>query len=37
MPWKATCTLDERLQFVGEYLKGQREMSELCREFSVSR
>jgi len=37
MPWRKTCTLDERLQFVGEYLKAQREMAELCRDFGVSR
>jgi putative transposase len=37
MPWRETCTLDERLQFVGEYLKGRREMTELCRDFGISR
>jgi putative transposase len=37
MPWRKTCTLDERLQFIGEYLKAQREMAELCREFGISR
>ena len=37
MPWKETCTLDERLQFVVEYLKAAREMSELCRAFGISR
>ena len=36
MPWKETCTLDERLQFVVEYLKAVREMSELCREFGLA-
>src|SRR5271165_2086323 len=37
MPWRETCPLDERLQFVGEYLKAQREMAELCRDFGISR
>lgn len=37
MPWKETCTLDERLQFVVEYLKAVGEMSELCKEFGISR
>jgi putative transposase len=37
MPWRETCTLDERLQFVGEYLKAQREMIELCLDFGISR
>ena len=29
--------MDERLKFVGEYLKQERSLSELCREFSISR
>lgn len=37
MPWKATRVMDERLKFLGEYLKQERSMSVLCREFGISR
>ena len=37
MPWKETCVVDERMKFIGEYLKQERSMSALCREFGVSR
>jgi putative transposase len=29
--------MDERMLLIGEYLKGERAMAELCREFGVSR
>ena len=29
--------MDERLKFIGEYLKQERSMSALCREFQISR
>lgn len=37
MPWKETCVMNERLKFIGEYLKQERSMSALCREFNISR
>ena len=37
MPWKETCVMDERLRFLGEYLKKERSMSALCQEFGISR
>lgn len=37
MPWKETCVMDERLCFVGEYVKGERSLSALCQEFGISR
>lgn len=37
MPWKETCVMDERLKFIGEYLKQERSMSALCKEFNISR
>lgn len=37
MPWKETCVMDERLKFVGEYLKQERSVSALCRQFGISR
>ena len=36
MPWKECFVVDERLKFVGRLLEGER-MSELCREFGISR
>ena len=37
MPWKATCHMDERLQFIARVLAGEDEMTVLCREYGVSR
>lgn len=37
MAWKERSRVDERVLLVGEYLKGERGMAELCREFGVSR
>jgi transposase InsO family protein len=37
MVWKERSRVDERMLLIGEYLKGEREMSELCREFGISR
>jgi transposase-like protein len=37
MTWKERSHVDERVQLLGEYLKGERAMAELCREFGVSR
>ena len=36
MPWKEFCKVDERIKFIGRLLDGER-MSELCREFGISR
>ena len=36
MPWKESCPMDERLRFVARLIDGDR-MSELCREFGISR
>ena len=36
MPWKESCTMDERMRFVARLIEGDR-MSELCREFGISR
>jgi hypothetical protein len=36
MPWKECSVMDERLQFVARRLAGES-MSELCREFGISR
>ena len=37
MPWKATCHMDERMQFIARVLAGDDEMTGLCREYGVSR
>src|ERR1700761_2592887 len=36
MPWKACSAMEERLRFVARLLDGEG-MSELCREFGISR
>ena len=36
MPWKESVVMDERMKFVGRLLEGEK-MSELCREFCISR
>lgn len=37
MPWKATCPMDEKLQFVIEHRSGTGSMTALCRVFGISR
>lgn len=37
MPWQETSAIDERLRFVQEYAKQQRNLAELCREYGISR
>jgi transposase-like protein len=37
MTWKERSRVDERVLLVGEYMKGERAMAELCREFEISR
>ncbi len=37
MPWKVTDVMQERIRFVSAVLKGQENMSELCRQFGISR
>ena len=37
MPWKETCVVNERMKFIGEYLKQERSMSALCRAYNISR
>ena len=36
MPWRDCSVMDERVRFIGRLLDGEA-MSELCREFSISR
>ena len=37
MAWKERSRMDKRVFLVGEYFKGERPMTELCREFGISR
>jgi putative transposase len=37
MPWQETDAMDQRCRFVITYLSGQFEMSELCKDFGISR
>jgi putative transposase len=37
MSWKETCPMTERMRFVSELLAGERDMSDLCRLYGVSR
>jgi putative transposase len=37
MPFKGTCLMDERVRFCVLYESGEHSMSELCRQFGISR
>lgn len=37
MPWRITNVLDERVQFIAQYLEGRLSLAELCRSFKISR
>ena len=37
MPWKETCTMDERVKFIGEWLSGEYPMRALCEAYGISR
>ena len=37
MPWKETCPMNERMEFIGLYRRDEWSMAELCREFGISR
>jgi len=37
MPWEETCVVEERLKFVLAYARGEASISELCRQFAISR
>ncbi|MEO3435615.1 integrase core domain-containing protein [Inquilinus sp. CAU 1745] len=37
MPWRETCVMDQRLRFVSACLAGEESMSELCRQYGISR
>src|SRR5258708_25169320 len=37
MPWRETCQMDERTQFIARVLAGEDEMTARCREYGISR
>jgi transposase InsO family protein len=37
MPWKESRIMNERMKFVGDVLKGERTMTELCRTYGIAR
>ena len=37
MPWKESCILDQRLQFLSSYQKDEMSVADLCRAYGISR
>ena len=37
MPWRERSPMDERVQFIADYLRGRWSTSELCRRYGISR
>ncbi len=37
MPWKEICAMEQRVQFIGDYLKQEWTITELCRYYGISR
>lgn len=37
MAWKETCVMDQRMCFVSAWLEGSESVSQLCRQFGISR
>ena len=37
MPWKETCTMDQRMLFIVDYLSGGYTKKGLCRHYGISR
>ena len=37
MPWKETSAMNERIMFIGDYLREEYTVSDLCRSYGISR
>ena len=37
MPWKETSTMDQRIQFIADHLRGLYTKKALCRHYGISR
>ena len=37
MPWNQTTSMDQKMQFIADYLRGELGMTELCQMYGISR
>lgn len=37
MPWRTTCAMDERVEFIADWLKSEESRAVLCRRYGISR
>ena len=37
MPWKTTTTMEQKIEFICEWRTGKYTITELCRNFEISR
>ncbi len=37
MPWKTTTTMEQKIEFIYEWRTGKYSITELCRNFNISR
>ena len=37
MPWKEICAMDEKVRFIGDWLRDEHTISDLCRAYGISR
>ena len=37
MPWNETTPMDQKMQLIADYLRGELSMTELCRMYGISR
>ena len=37
MPWKETSAMNERMMFIGDYLRKEYTIADLCRAYGISR
>ena len=37
MPWKETCVMDQRIQFIADWLSGNYSKRTLCEAYGISR
>ena len=37
MPWKETTTMEQKIEFICEWITGKYTITELCKSFEISR
>ena len=37
MPWSETTPMDQKMQFIADYLRGELGMTELCELYGIAR